>query len=50
MIADNLAFVVAGYLITAVALGGYVARLLHRARSARSRVAAIAARRSGEPS
>ena len=41
----NLEFVVAGYLVTAVALGSYVARLLVRARRAGERAAAIAARR-----
>jgi CcmD family protein len=41
----NLEFVVAGYLITGLALGGYVARLFVRARRARERAAAIAARR-----
>jgi hypothetical protein len=40
----NLEFVVAGYLVTAFALGGYVARLHVRARKARARAAAIAAR------
>jgi hypothetical protein len=40
----NLEFVVAGYLVTAFALGGYVARLHARARKARLRAAAIAAR------
>ena len=42
---DNLRFVVAGYTLTAVALGGYVAALFARARRARQRAAAIAARR-----
>jgi hypothetical protein len=41
----NLEFVVVGYLITAVALGGYVARLFVRARRAGARAAAIAAKR-----
>jgi hypothetical protein len=39
----NLEFVVAGYLITACSLGGYVLRLFARARRARERAAAIAA-------
>jgi hypothetical protein len=42
----NLEFVVAGYLVTTVALGGYVASLYARARRARGRAAAIAARRA----
>ena len=42
----NLEFVVAGYLVTTVALGGYVAGLYARARRARERAAAIAARRA----
>ena len=41
----NLEFVVAGYVVTAVALGGYVARLYLRARRAGQRAAAIAAKR-----
>jgi hypothetical protein len=41
----NLEFVVAGYLLTAFALGGYVARLYVRARRARERTAAIVSRR-----
>jgi hypothetical protein len=41
----NLEFVVAGYLVTAGVLGGYVARLFVRARRARERAAAIAAKR-----
>jgi hypothetical protein len=41
----NLEFVVAGYAVTAAALGGYVLRLFGRARRARERAAAIAARR-----
>jgi len=41
----NLEFVVAGYAVTAAALGGYVLRLFARARRARERTAAIAARR-----
>jgi hypothetical protein len=41
----NEGFVVAGYAVTAAGLGGYVTRLLWRARRARQRVAAIAAKR-----
>jgi hypothetical protein len=41
----NAGYVVAGYAITAVALGGYAFRLLVRARRARERADAIAARR-----
>jgi hypothetical protein len=42
---DHLGYVAAGYLITAVALGGYWVRLLLRARRAGERAAA--ARRAG---
>ena len=42
---DNAGFVVAGYIITAGALGGYVAGLFARARRARDRAAAVASRR-----
>jgi len=38
-------YVVAAYLVTAVALGGYAWRLFARARSARRRADAIASRR-----
>jgi hypothetical protein len=41
----NLEFVVAGYLVTAGALGGYVTLLFVRARRARERAAVIAAKR-----
>ena len=41
----NVGYVMAGYAITAVALGGYAVRLFVRARRARARVDAIAARR-----
>lgn len=41
----NAGYVVAGYLITAVALGGYVLRLFARARGARRYAEAVAARR-----
>jgi CcmD family protein len=42
---ENVGYVVAGYAITAVALGGYVLRLFVRAREARRRAEAVAARR-----
>jgi hypothetical protein len=42
---SNIGYVVAGYGITAVALGGYVLRLFVRARRARERADAVAARR-----
>jgi hypothetical protein len=41
----NAGYVVAGYLLTVLALGGYVASLRARARSARRRAEAIRARR-----
>lgn len=41
----NIGYVVAGYLVTAVALVGYVLRLFVRARGARRRAETIAARR-----
>jgi hypothetical protein len=41
----NAGYVIAGYVLTAVALGGYVARLHARARSARRRSDAKARRR-----
>jgi hypothetical protein len=43
--APNESYVVAGYLLTAAALGGYVLRLFARARTARRRTEAIAERR-----
>ena len=43
----NLGYVVAGYVLTVAALGGYVLRLHARARSARRRAAAVAGRRRG---
>lgn len=43
---DNAGYVIAGYALTAAALGAYVAGLFRRARRARSRVAAIASRRT----
>jgi len=42
---DDLGFVAAGYLITAVSLAGYALHLLRRARRARRRAAALASRR-----
>jgi len=42
---SNLAYVVAGYVTTAVALGGYTWWLFSRARTARRRADALAARR-----
>jgi nitrate reductase gamma subunit len=42
---DNVGFVVAGYLITAVSLAGYALLLRRRARRARRRAAALASRR-----
>ncbi|MCI0632873.1 MAG: hypothetical protein L0206_03005 [Actinobacteria bacterium] len=41
----NVGFVIAGYLLTAAALGGYTLRLFARARAAKRRAEAIAARR-----
>ena len=41
----NIGYVVAGYGITAVALGGYALRLFVRARRARERANAVAAPR-----
>jgi hypothetical protein len=43
---DNVGYVVAGYVLTAAALGGYVLRLFARAREARRRAEAVAARRA----
>ncbi|HEX2029860.1 MAG TPA: CcmD family protein [Actinomycetota bacterium] len=42
--AEHLGYVVAGYVATAVALGGYVLSLRRRLRRARDRAAAMAAR------
>jgi hypothetical protein len=42
----SLGYVVAGYIVTAAALAGYVGFLVLRARRARSRAAAIAAKRA----
>ncbi len=41
----NVGFVIAGYVLTAAALGGYTLRLFARARAAKRRAEAIAARR-----
>jgi hypothetical protein len=41
---DNTGFVVAGYLLTAVVLGGYLLALFSRGRRARSRAEALAKR------
>jgi hypothetical protein len=41
----NEGFAIAGYALTAAALGGYVWRLFFRARRARLRTAAIQSRR-----
>ena len=43
---DNVGYVVAGYLLTAAALGGYALRLFARGRRARARVEALAQKRS----
>ncbi len=47
---DNVGYVVAGYLVTAAAIAGYVSNLFVRARRARTRAAAVAARRDVGPS
>ena len=44
---SNVGYVVAAYVITALALGGYTWWLFARARSARRRAEPIAARRDG---
>ena len=41
---SDAGYVLAGYLVTAAALGGYLASLLGRARRARTRAAAVAER------
>jgi hypothetical protein len=43
----NVGYVVVGYVLTALALGGYTLRLHARARAARLRADAIAVRRRG---
>jgi hypothetical protein len=45
--ADYLGYVVAGYVIVAAGLAGYLLTLFARARRARARARAVAARRSG---
>jgi hypothetical protein len=45
----DLGYVVVGYLVTALALGGYVLRLLARARRARRRAAALSGRPLDRP-
>ena len=40
--APNAGYVIAGYLVTALALGGYTLRLLARARAAKRRAETIA--------
>ena len=44
---DSLGYVVAGYLVTAGSLGGYMVSLFVRARRARRLAEAVAARRDG---
>jgi hypothetical protein len=46
---NDLGYIVAAYVVTAVVLGGYVAYLLARARRARLRAEAVAARRDRGP-
>jgi len=43
----NVGYVIAAYLVTAIALGGYTLRLLARARAAKRRAQTIAERRRG---
>ena len=43
--AANVGYVIAAYLVTALALGGYTLSLLSRARNAKRRADAIAQRR-----
>ena len=43
--APNVGYVIAAYLVTAIALGGYTLRLFARARSAKRRARRIAERR-----
>ena len=45
--APNMGFVIAGYVIAAITLGGYTWWLFARARVARRRAEAIAGRRGG---
>ncbi len=41
----NMGYVIAGYLVTVAALGGYTLRLFMRARAAKRRAEVIAGRR-----
>ena len=45
--APNVGYVIAAYIVTAIALSGYTLRLFARARSAKRRAQTIAERRSG---
>jgi CcmD family protein len=45
--APNVGYVIAAYLVTAIALGVYTLRLFARARSAKRRAQTIAERRGG---
>jgi CcmD family protein len=45
--APNVGYVIAAYVVTAIALGGYILRLFARARSAKHRAQTIAERRHG---
>ena len=45
--APNVGYVIAAYLVTAIALGAYILRLFARARSAKRRAQTIAERRHG---
>ena len=45
--APNVGYVIAAYLVTAIALGGYTLRLFARARSAKRRAQTIAEHRHG---
>jgi len=47
---DNFGYVLAGYLLTAAAIGAYVANLLSRARRARRRAEAMSAPSGSNPS
>lgn len=41
---ENVGYVIAGYVLTAAALGGYLLRLFSRARAARRRAEVVATR------
>jgi len=45
----SLGYVIAGYVVTAASLGGYVVSLFARARRARRLAEAVAARRDDRP-